>query len=441
MKRIWFFLVFCLLASAIFADPVADFVNGYMKRQQIPGVAVLLRENGKIVRSEGFGLANLELNVPVKPNTVFQSGSIGKQFTATAVMMLVEEGKVALEDPISKYLQVPDTWSGITIRHLLTHTSGLGDYPEDFSLQKDYTEDDLLKMITSQKLSFKPGEKWSYSNLGYVTLGIMIGKVTGKFYGEFLKERIFEPLGMTSTRIISEADIIPNRAAGYELREGGLKNQTWVSPSLNTTADGSLYFTVEELAKWDEAMDSAKLLSRASLQQMWTPAKLNNGTTADYGFGWSIDKTASGHKLIEHGGAWQGFTSHISRYPDDHFSIMTLCNRGGADCTYIAHNVAGLYHPELAPAKHTAKQLDPSILKQYAGDYRLDERLTIKVTSTGGALVTQFGGQKLMLLPESETSFYEEDSERTYRFVKTKSGKITSLIISVPEDLEFKGNA
>lgn len=413
-------------------------MNAYMKRHQIPGVAILMRENGKIILSEGFGAANLELNVPVKPNTIFQSGSVGKQFTATAVMMLVEEGKVALEDPISKYLQVPDTWSGITIRHLLTHTSGLGDYPEDFSLQKDYTEDDLLKMITSRSLSFKPGEKWSYSNLGYVTLGIMIGKVTGKFYGDFLKDRIFEPLGMTSTRIISEADIIPNRAAGYELRDGALKNQKWVSPSLNTTADGSLYFTVEDLAKWDEAMDSSKLLSRASLQQMWTPVKLNNGATAGYGFGFSIDKTASGHKLIEHGGAWQGFTSHISRYPDDHVSVMTLCNRAGADCTYIAHMVAGLVHPELAPAKHTAKQIDPRILKSYEGDYRLDDRLTIKITSTGGTLRTQFATEKIMMLPESETAFYEEDSERTYRFVKDKSGKVLSLIISVPENLEFK---
>src|SRR5678815_2025999 len=192
-------------------------------------------------------MANLEHQVRVTPKTVFQSGSVGKQFTAMAVMMLVEEGKLSLGDPLSKFLKVPQDWSKITILHLLSHTSGLGDYPEDFSLQKNYTEEDLLKMVTAQKLDFEPGAKWAYSNLGYLTLGLVIHKVTGKFYGDFLQKRIFEKLGMNSTRIINEADIIPNRTAGYRLEKGELKNQEWVSPSLNTTADGSLYLTIEDM--------------------------------------------------------------------------------------------------------------------------------------------------------------------------------------------------
>jgi CubicO group peptidase (beta-lactamase class C family) len=163
---------------------------------------------------QGYGLANIEHQVAVIPQTVFQSGSMGKQFTAIAVMMLTEEGKLNIDDPVSKYLNVPDTWKDIKIRHLLTHTSGLGDYPESFDMRRDYTEDDIFKMVTASRLLFAPGEKWSYSNLGFVALGVLIHKVSGKFYGDLLQERIFKPLGMTSTRIISEHDIIPHRAAG-----------------------------------------------------------------------------------------------------------------------------------------------------------------------------------------------------------------------------------
>lgn len=189
----------------------------------------MVRYNGEVVLSQGYGLANLEHAVRATAHTVFQSGSMAKQFTAMAVMMLVEQRKLSLDDAIAKYLSVPKTWSGITVRHLLTHTSGLGDYPENFSLQKDYTEDELLKMIAAQPLSFAPGEKWSYSNLGYVILGILIHKVTLEFYGDFLRKNVFDPLGMNQTRVISESDIIPNRAAGYRLVDGALKNQQWVA--------------------------------------------------------------------------------------------------------------------------------------------------------------------------------------------------------------------
>jgi CubicO group peptidase (beta-lactamase class C family) len=321
---------------------------------------------------------------------------------------------------------------------LLTHTSGLGDYPEDFSLQKSYTEDDLLKMITAQPLGFAAGEKWSYSNLGYVTLGILIHKVSGEFYGDLLQKRIFGPLGMNSTRIISEADIIPNRAAGYVLKKGILKNQEWVSPALNTTADGSLYFTIEDIAKWDEALAAEKFLSHAGFEQMWTPVKLNNGSNAPYGFGWQIRKTDSGHRMLEHGGAWQGFASYIARYPDDHLTVVVLCNRAGASAGYIAKRVAGFYLTELAPRAHTAVRLDPAILRLYAGEYRLEDRFTIKVTVAGDRLETIWLGQKVIMVPESETVFFEEHSDRTFRFAKDDKGNIAALVISVPEEMTLR---
>lgn len=417
------------------ADRVGDLVNAYLKKKQVPGCALMVRHNGKVVLAAGYGIANLEHGLRVTPQTVFQSGSVGKQFTAMAVMLLVEERKLALDEPISKHLAVPASWSGITVRHLLTHTSGLGDYPENFSLQRDYTEDELLKMVATQPLGFAPGEKSSYSNLGYVTLGILIHKVSGEFYGDLLQKRVFAPLGMSHTRVISEADIIPNRAAGYRLKDGTLKNQEWVAPRLNTTADGSLYFTIEDIAKWDEALEKRKILSQASFEQMWRPVRLNDGSAAPYGFGWHIGKTDSGHRLVEHGGAWQGFAAYIGRYPDDRLCVAVLCNRAGARAGYIAKRVAGFYVPTVAPRTHTVVRLNPAVLSSYAGDYRLEDRFTIKVSVVSDRLETTWLGEKISLIPESDTTFFEEDSDRTFRFVKDGDGKVRSLIISVPEEL------
>ena len=336
-------------AQDAIATKVDDYIKAELQRQHIPGLSLAVVKDGQIILAKGFGFANVEHQVPVKPETIFQSGSMGKQFTATAVMMLVEAGKLSLSDPITKYFsEAPDSWKNITVRHLLTHTAGMTDYPRDFDFRRDYTEDELLKRAEAIPLSFQPGEKWSYSNLGYVLLGILIHKVSGQFYGDFLQERVFQPLRMNTARIISEADIVPNRAAGYRLVKGELKNQDWVSPSLNTTADGALYLTVYDMAKWDAALYTEKLLKRASLEQMWTPVKLAGGKAQPYGFGWAF-ADANGHHLIEHGGAWQGFTTYIARYVDDKLTVIVLTNLAGANPGKIAHGIAGLYNSELAP--------------------------------------------------------------------------------------------
>ena len=319
-----------------------------MQRQHIPGLSLLVAKSGKIIRAEGFGLANVELQVPVKPETVFQSGSVGKQFTATAVMMLVEEGKIGLDEPLTKFFaDAPPAWKAVTIRELLSHTAGFGDYPKDFNFRKDWTEDELLKLVESIPLAYEPGTKWEYSNLGYLTLGIVIHRVTGEFYGDFLQQRIFRPLGMSSTRIISEADIVPNRAAGYRLVKGELKNQEWVAPAMNTTADGSLYVTTLDLAKWDAALYTEKLLKRSSLDLMWTPVKLKNGepNKGHYGFGWFIDDR-NGHRCIHHDGSWQGFETAIDRYVDDHLTVVALTNLSGAEPGKITQHVAEMYLAE-----------------------------------------------------------------------------------------------
>jgi CubicO group peptidase (beta-lactamase class C family) len=350
-----FFAVFALLHlnptiahaqdSSTVANDVSNYVTSEMQRQHIPGVALLVSRGGKIVQAEGFGLSNVELQVPVKPETVFQSGSVGKQFTATAVMMLVEEGKVNLDDPLTKYFaDAPSSWKEVTVRELLSHTAGFGDYPAKFNFRKDWTEPELLKLVEGIPLAYPPGTKWDYSNLGFLTLGILIHRVTGEFYGDFLQERIFRPLGMQTTRIISEADIVPNRAAGYRLVKGELKNQEWVAPMVNTTADGSLYFSVLDLAKWDAALYTEKLLKRSSLDEMWTPAKLKNGQPSKdgYGFGWFIGDR-HGHHVVSHDGSWQGFKTAIARYVNDQLTVVVLANLEQAKPGAIAEHVADMY--------------------------------------------------------------------------------------------------
>ncbi|HTB92133.1 MAG TPA: serine hydrolase domain-containing protein [Candidatus Sulfotelmatobacter sp.] len=328
-------------------------VGADMREQQIPGLGLAVLRDGKMVKTKGYGLANVELNVAVKPGTVFQTGSVGKQFTATAVMMLVEEGKVGLDDNLSKYLAgTPPGWKDVTVRHLLTHTSGIADYADAdnvkagalINLRGDYTEKELYEKLVQLPLQFEPGTKWKYSNSGYVLLGVLIHKVTGEFYGDFLQERIFRPLGMSATRIISERDIVANRASGYELVKGEIKNQEWVSPTLNTTADGALYTNVLDLGKWDAALYTEKLVKKASLAQMWTPVKLKDGKTAPYGFGWFLNEV-NGHRLIEHDGAWQGFTMTISRYVDDGLTVVVMTNLDAehSEPANIAHVVAGIY--------------------------------------------------------------------------------------------------
>jgi CubicO group peptidase (beta-lactamase class C family) len=300
------FVPLFLGAGWVQADPVDDLIQAEMKRSNTPGISLAVVRDGRIVREQGYGLANVEHGVPVTAATVFQSGSIGKQFTAALVMLLVEEGKLKLDDPISRHLpKTPKAWKNITVRHLLTHTSGVGDPGKKVDLRKDYTDEQMIAIAASVPLSFQPGERWEYSNTGYHLLGYICNRAGGKFYGDQLRERIFGPLGM-GARIISERDIVPHRAAGYEVENGELRNQAWVSPTMNTTADGSLYLTARDLALWDLALYRDAPLSARLKESSWTPVTLKGGATHPYGFGWDLEPV-NGHRRIWHNGRWQGF--------------------------------------------------------------------------------------------------------------------------------------
>ncbi len=427
------FLLYAAMAATASAqaEKVDEYIKAEMQKRKMPGLSLAVVKNGEVIKAQGYGLANIELNVPATADTIYQSGSVGKQFTSAAVMLLVEEGKINLEDKISKYLDgTPEIWKEITVRHLLTHTSGIKNYGEkDLNYRLDYTDEELIKVAANFPLDFQPGEKWSYSNTGYILLGYVIKKAAGKFYGDFLKERVFAPLGMTTARIINEEDIIPNRAAGYRATRGGeMKNQRYVSPSLNTTADGSLYLTVLDMAKWDAALYSEKLLKRSSIDQMWTPVKLNSGKTFHYGFGWGISEF-NNHKLIEHGGAWQGFTTHISRYVNDKLTVIVLTNLAGGNPGAIAHKVAGFYVAELMPPERKAIKIDPAIFDPYVGEYQLTPALALAVSREGEKFMVQATGQpKVELFAESDTKFFLTVINAQLEFVKGADGKVTHLI-------------
>jgi len=351
MRSLRLALAWTLFAPAFAsADAVDDFIEAHRAQHKIPGVSVAICRDGQVVKAAGYGLANVELGVPATAETVYQSGSVGKQFTAMAVMMLVEEGKLGLAETLPKYFPgAPPAWKNITVRHLLTHTSGIKDWEggSDLDYRKDYTEEQLVKVAMKLRPDFAPGSQWSYSNTGYVLLGVLVHKASGLFYGDFLKQRVFGPLGMDATRIISEADIVRNRAAGYDLKDGELKNQEWVSPSLNTTADGSLYLTALDLAKWDGALWARKLLKPESYAAMWSPVRLQDGTTYPYGFAWGFDEQR-GERVVEHGGSWQGFRTAIVRYPDRKLSVIVLANLSAAEPERMATRIAGLIEPTLA---------------------------------------------------------------------------------------------
>jgi CubicO group peptidase (beta-lactamase class C family) len=345
--------------SATLSGKVDAAIQQQMKDQKIPGLSLAVVRNGKVIKAAGYGFANLEVSAPVKAETIFQAGSITKQFTATAIMLLAEQGKVALDDSISKYFpEAPAAWKAITIRQLLTHSSGIPDifgeteqnlYTKGIiDFHRDYTEDELAHAYFAQPLDFRPGTKWSYSNSGYQMLGFLIHRVTGKYYGDFFREHFFRPLGMTTTTILSFADVVPNRASGYEVVNGAWKNvPLWMSLSTLSNAEGSLLMSVLDLAKWDAALNTEQVLKRTSLEAMWTPVPLDDGSAYPAGMGWFI-ANAHGHHVVFHTGGGFGFYADISRYLDDRLTIIVMTNidERHADVMTIVGDVAAIYLPE-----------------------------------------------------------------------------------------------
>lgn len=343
------------LASLIatHAEPVDDYVQEQMQKQHIPGLTLAVVKDGVLEKASAYGLANVELNVPTRTDTIFQIQSITKTFTASAIMLLVEEGKLSLADKISEHLSgLPESWKDVTVRHLLTHTSGIKDFINEpvMDLRLDILPGDVIRALHEKPLNFQPGEKYAYCNTGYHLLAMIIREITGQYWGEFLQDRVFDPLGMNDTRVISHAEIITNRASGYLWERDRLQNGRYIAATVLGYAGGGLRSTVLDLAKWDAALCSDKILKPATLEQMWTRAELNDGSKAGYGFGWGIG-THQGRRLISHTGSHMtGFKSAMARFVDDKVTVIVFTNQRGADQMAIATGVAAHYIPALKPS-------------------------------------------------------------------------------------------
>lgn len=327
-------------AVAARADKVDDHVKNEMQRQQIPGLSLAVVKDGKIIKAEGYGLANIELNAPARPETVYKIGSVSKQLIATGVLLLWQEGKLSLDDPISKYLDhPPDAWKAITIRHLLTHTSGIVREAPGFDPLKVQADAEVIKTAYALPLRFQPGEKWEYCNVGYFILAEITRRLTNKAWSEFLAERVFQPLGMNATRTTDMTALVPQRANGYLWREGKLQN---AAIYLALRPSGAFLSSVLDLAKWDAVLYTDKILNAATREQMWTPASLNNGTSYSYGFGWDLS-TVGKHKVVSHGGSMPGFRAGFVRFVADRLTIIVLTNSENANASRLAKDIAAHY--------------------------------------------------------------------------------------------------
>ncbi len=381
------------------SQPAIDaLVKQQMDEQRIPGLSLAVTVDNELIFTKGYGEANVELHSPALAESVYEVASLTKQFTAMAVLLLAQDGKLSLDDLLGRHLtDVPKAWSKITVRHLLTHTSGIPDYDDaghPLDLRRDYTEDELLKMAAELPLKFQPGVRWSYSNTGYVMLGILVHRLSGREFGDFLRERIFGRLHMGSTRLITGADIVPYRASGYQLEDGRLRNQEWVSPSLGGTGDGGMISSVVDLAKWEAGIQSGALVPPDLWKAIFTPVVLNSGKTFPYGFGWFI-REQNNAPYYEHSGHLQGFAAHILRFPRTRVSVIVLANLGQADPWQIAHGVAGLIRPDLKPpADRPIEDRDPTItksLREILLGFRRGELQEDAFTEEGGNAYNETG--------------------------------------------------
>jgi CubicO group peptidase (beta-lactamase class C family) len=345
-------------------DKVDEYVRQEMSHQHIPAVSIAVIKDGKIVKSAAYGLANVELNVPATVRTEFAIASMTKSITASAVMLLVQDGKLSLDDPVSRYIDsVPDSWRSITIRHLLTHTSGIKDHYSDYPIfprvkldrKLEYNDHDYLKSHFDEPLNFKPGEYGAYSGSNFALLGMIISRVTGHPYQEFFRQRIFTPLGMTSTHLLGTDSVIANRAGGYDRSDSTIVTASYTGRTFLEKADVSVMTTADDLAKWIIALSTGKLWTNASVQAMWTPGQLNDGREAvaplgsAYGYGWIIGRQ-NGFPAVGHGGTFNiGFTSAMLIFPEQKIGIVVLDNSWSADPNRISRGIAGFFDPALQP--------------------------------------------------------------------------------------------
>ncbi|MCC6318302.1 MAG: beta-lactamase family protein [Gemmatimonadaceae bacterium] len=326
-------------------DSVDAFVAAEMARMHIPGVAIAVVKSGKVVVAKGYGMADVEAGVPVTPTTVFKIGSVSKQFIATGIMLLAQDGRLSVDDPVSNYLAgTPESWRGITLRHFLTHTSGVLREGPAFNPLRIQPDSVVVQSAYSQPLQFPTGARYQYCNVCYFALADVISRVSNTSWADFLTRRVFAPEGMTSTQTTT-SEPVPGSAKGYVWRDARF------APATQFTAlrpSGAFLSTVLDLAKWDAALYRDDVLTRATRQAMWTPVQLTTGATYAYGFGWQLD-SLDGHRTVSHGGSLPGFRAEMARFVDDSLTVIVLTNADGAQPATIAAGVARAWFAAARP--------------------------------------------------------------------------------------------
>jgi D-alanyl-D-alanine carboxypeptidase len=335
------------------ADGVDDWVKAQLRERHVPGVSIAVVKDGVLVKTESYGIADVEHDVPVRINTVFKIGSVSKQFIAAGVMLLVQDGKIRTSDKLRKYIEdIPGVWDSITIRHLLTHTSGLRREAPGFDPYKIQPDIDVIKSMYPITLNGKPGDNYEYSNAGYYTLAEVISRVSGQRWDAFLKERIFRPLGMNATRTTTVFDLIANRAEGYTWADGVFSNS---EDYLTLRPSGAFMSTAGDMAKWEVALQADLILSPDAKKEMWTPVKLNNGSHYPYGYGWELDYFPNGVgatsiPMVRHEGSIPGFRAMYWRLPNQKLTVIVLSNLQGGALDQLTAGIALRYAPELKGA-------------------------------------------------------------------------------------------
>jgi D-alanyl-D-alanine carboxypeptidase len=341
-----------LAAWPAHADDLDDFLNAAIRQRNIPGIAIAVVKDGTLIRSGGYGLADREGGTAPGPDTVFLIGSLSKQFIAAGIMVLAQDGKLAVNGRVDQHFpDAPQAWHDITIRHLLTHTSGLRREAPAADLSKAQPDIDLIRSAYSVPLQWKPGDRYDYSNLGYYVLAEIITRVSGTPWPDFMQRRVFARLGMTRTTTTSDAGHLSNRASGYVWRDGA-----WSAAPVPVALrpSGAFVSTATDLARWAAALDGEQVLSRTSKAEMWTSVVLNGGGTYPYGFGWELDDFppgghVTGVPMIRHEGTIPGFRPGFTRLPKQGLTIIVMTNLDRGPVDAIIAGIAVRYAPELIP--------------------------------------------------------------------------------------------
>lgn len=412
-----------------------------------PGCQVLIAKKGQIIYEKGFGTASVELNAPIKPEMVFRIGSITKQFTAVAILQLVEKGQITLTDSIQKFIKnFHSKGKIITIEHLLTHTSGIKGYEQldakvPNAIRIDFPSKTIVDSLGKLTLEFEPGTKYNYSNSNYFLLGYIVEQVSGKTYEQYLKENIFQPVGLQSTFYDSQSQIIPNRTHGYSFSDGKYWNADFISMSLVYSA-GALLSNVSDLFKWHQALYNGQVIKKETFQKAITPYKLADGKQSDYGYGFFIRKE-NNINSVGHGGAIDGFRATEIYYPDQEIYIACLLNSDKDNEARLFQSIADLFLDVKSNQQVQEIKLSAEVLNRYIGTYKNDKyNVSIKIYRANNRIYGDLSngtGSYLMFMALTETNFLLPDIKRakTVADFVLDNGKVSKLILTQEQPVEF----